>query len=327
MERDTTASRARRHRVDGYRFCGGFRARCSRHYAGHLHCLLVERLRDTRAARALLRGGRHIPALSLPASGRRYDSDLRGPENGTQRKTDGFDAGVAHRDRRNCRARDRSLFRRGSQESERRQCLDFRSRHHPKFKTSKRGSVISSIAYRSPSRPSPDSFTPPYGMESIRNADISPAITPPTSSSSKALNNNFASCVNTPACKPYGESLTRRIASSNSSYGSTTTTGAKTSWQFTFMSGRVSVSTAGSRIEPVRLPPHSNFAPFAVASSIHAAARRAASSLIIGPTSVASSSGSPTLSFLTPAISVSRNFGSTLRCTKIRCTEMQLCPA
>lgn len=33
-----------------------------------------------------------------------------------------------------------------------------------RFMTSNLGSVISSIAYRKPSRPRPESFTPPYGM-------------------------------------------------------------------------------------------------------------------------------------------------------------------
>ncbi len=34
--------------------------------------------------------------------------------------------------------------------------------------TMMRSSVMSSIDHRSPSRPSPESFTPPYGMWSIR---------------------------------------------------------------------------------------------------------------------------------------------------------------
>lgn len=49
--------------------------------------------------------------------------------------------------------------------------------------TRMRGSVISSIAYLSPSRPKPDSFVPPYGIWSARNAETSLMMTPPTSMS------------------------------------------------------------------------------------------------------------------------------------------------
>jgi hypothetical protein len=55
---------------------------------------------------------------------------------------------------------------------------------HRRFMTSNLGSVISSMAYRKPSRPKPESFTPPYGMWSIRKLGTSPAISPPTSNSS-----------------------------------------------------------------------------------------------------------------------------------------------
>ena len=41
-----------------------------------------------------------------------------------------------------------------------------------------RGSVISSIANRRPSRPNPESFDPPYGIWSARNAETSFTITP-----------------------------------------------------------------------------------------------------------------------------------------------------
>jgi hypothetical protein len=61
------------------------------------------------------------------------------------------------------------------------------------------GSVISSIAYRSPSRPYPDSLEPPYGIWSARNADMSFTITPPTSSSRWASMARSMDDVNTPA--------------------------------------------------------------------------------------------------------------------------------
>lgn len=45
-----------------------------------------------------------------------------------------------------------------------------------------RSSVISCMAYRTPSRPTPDSFTPPYGITSTRIVGTSFTITAPTSS-------------------------------------------------------------------------------------------------------------------------------------------------
>lgn len=53
--------------------------------------------------------------------------------------------------------------------------------------TSSRSSVISRIAYRTPSRPTPDRFAPPYGMWSTRNEFTSLTISAPTSSCSNAL--------------------------------------------------------------------------------------------------------------------------------------------
>ena len=52
--------------------------------------------------------------------------------------------------------------------------------------TKLRISDISSIANRMPSRPSPESLTPPYGMLSTRYEGTSPTTTPPTSSLSQA---------------------------------------------------------------------------------------------------------------------------------------------
>ncbi len=50
-----------------------------------------------------------------------------------------------------------------------------------------RGSVISWIADRMPSRPMPDSFTPPYGIGSSRQLGVSPTIRLPTSISRNAV--------------------------------------------------------------------------------------------------------------------------------------------
>ena len=65
-----------------------------------------------------------------------------------------------------------------------------------------RGSVISSIAYRTPSRPKPEAFTPPYGKLSMRSDGASFTITAPTSSASKASSTQPTSRVKTEACRP-----------------------------------------------------------------------------------------------------------------------------
>jgi len=77
-----------------------------------------------------------------------------------------------------------------------------------------RGSVISSIANRRPSRPKPESFDPPYGIWSARNADTSLMMTPPTSIVRCASKARLMSFVNTPACSPKRESFTSLSASS-----------------------------------------------------------------------------------------------------------------
>src|SRR6266436_2387973 len=68
------------------------------------------------------------------------------------------------------------------------------------------------------------------------------------------------------------------------------TTGAKISWQFTFMLGLVPVSTVGSNSEPLRLPPQSRRAPPRTASCTQSAARMASLSRMSGPRSLDESS-------------------------------------
>src|SRR5690606_25877968 len=70
------------------------------------------------------------------------------------------------------------------------------------FTARSRGSVKCSTAYRTPSRPIPESFVPPYGMLSTRKDGASFKITPPTSSSSKAASASPRSRVKTPAWSP-----------------------------------------------------------------------------------------------------------------------------
>lgn len=61
-----------------------------------------------------------------------------------------------------------------------------RARRYGVRNTMSRSSVMSSIAQRNPSRPSPESLTPPYGIGSTRHDGTSPINTAPTSSSSHA---------------------------------------------------------------------------------------------------------------------------------------------
>src|SRR5205814_755188 len=67
--------------------------------------------------------------------------------------------------------------------------------------------------------------------------------------------------------------------------------------------------------------------PAGTASPSQVSPRRAAASLIIGPTSVASSHGSPVRSAATLATTASSSASKRASGTNTRCTAMQLCPA
>ena len=100
--------------------------------------------------------------------------------------------------------------------------------------------------------------------------------------------------MNTPACRPNAESLTAANAAASSATRSTTSTGPKTSSRADLRLRR----HAGQHGRRVRgavalAADHQLARRRPTASSTHASTRRAASSLIIGPTSVASSDGSP----------------------------------
>jgi len=112
-------------------------------------------------------------------------------------------------------------------------------------KASSRGSVMSSIDQRSPSRPSPESFTPPYGIGSVRQVGMSLTMIPPTSSSSWASSVRSRSLVKTPHCNPNWLSLICAIASAKSATGKRLTTGAKTSSPQTLASFGTSTRTVG----------------------------------------------------------------------------------
>src|ERR1035438_488634 len=164
-------------------------------------------------------------------------------------------------------------------------------------------------------------------MRSARQVGTSLARTAPTSRTSKARWMRARSRVKTPACRPYFESFTRRSASSKSSYALRVTTGAKTSCASTFIDGVVFARIVGWRHSPTRVPPRSTVAPPTTASATQASTRAASAGAIMGPTSVFSSSGSPTTSVEAAASSFSRNASRTGRWTSARWTEMQDWPA
>ena len=151
-------------------------------------------------------------------------------------------------------------------------------------------------------------------------------MTPPTCSARPAANAVRRSPVNTPACRPYAESLTAANPASSDGTGASTSTGPNTSSAHTLASGGTPVRTVGASVAPSRTPPVSTLAPAATASPIHDSTRSAAASLIIGPTSVASSDGSPVRSASTAATTRSTMASYRASCTNTRCTAMQLCP-
>src|SRR5947209_20464358 len=118
-------------------------------------------------------------------------------------------------------------------------------------------------------------------------------MTPPTRSAPPAANAVRRSRVKTPAWSPYAESLTAANPASSDGTGATTSTGPNTPSAQTLASAGTSVSTVGSYVVPERRPPVRTFAPAATASPTQASTRAAAAALTSGPTSVASSDGSP----------------------------------
>ena len=108
---------------------------------------------------------------------------------------------------------------------------------------------MSSMAYFSPSRPSPEALTPPYGMWSMRYVGTSLMTTPPTSMFSKAARAFSSELVKTPAWRPYSESLSLRIASPNDFTGAIVTSGANASFEQTKLDG-IGVLDHGRLEEP-----------------------------------------------------------------------------
>ena len=88
-------------------------------------------------------------------------------------------------------------------------------------------------------------------------------------------------------------------------------------------SAGTSARTVGAYEAPSRLPPASSVAPAATASSTQDSTRLAASSLTSGPTSVASSDGSPVTCASTAATICGSSRSYTEASAITRCTEMQ----
>src|SRR5918996_6426274 len=133
-------------------------------------------------------------------------------------------------------------------------------------KASSRGSVMSSMLQRSPSRPSPDSLTPPYGIASVRQVGTSLTMMPPTSSSSCARSAALREPVKTPHCRPKRLSLMACSASAKESTANRFTTGANASSLQIIASRGTSTRTVGVYQRPFGSPPTRARAPVAIAS-------------------------------------------------------------
>ena len=127
-------------------------------------------------------------------------------------------------------------------------------------------------------------------------------------------------------CKPNSEEFASSSAASTSATLCTTTTGPNASSRMRRACGGAFATIAGPRMAPRRSGSSTSLAPLATASLTMASTRSAAALLTIGPTSMAVSSGSPTLSFLAAATNNSRKRSNTGRSTITRCAEMHCWP-
>lgn len=121
--------------------------------------------------------------------------------------------------------------------------------------------------------------------------------------------------VKIPACNPKLLALQVSNTDSKLSYGSTVTKAPKTSFVTTLSSARGPATTVGASVAPSRLPPTVIRAPPPTASVAQPSTRAAARSSTIDPTSVAGSSGSPTVSAATSAVSWSTKASKCSRTT------------
>ncbi len=153
---------------------------------------------------------------------------------------------------------------------------------------------MSSMLQRRPSRPSPESLTPPYGIASVRQVGMSLTMIPPISSSSWASSVWSSDDVKMPHWRPKRLSLISRSASAKESTAKRLTTGAKASSEQIIASRGTSARTVGPNHRPSASPRTSARAPDARASATQPSVRCTAFSSTIGPSSVSGSSGSPT---------------------------------
>mmetsp|Transcript_5215 Transcript_5215/g.15178 ORF Transcript_5215/g.15178 Transcript_5215/m.15178 type:complete len:250 (-) Transcript_5215:960-1709(-) len=137
--------------------------------------------------------------------------------------------------------------------------------------------------------------------------------------------------------RPNSHSLTNRMHSSSSSFGTLTTvmTGPKTSWLKISISGVTPLNTVGSKNCPFRLglgfPPHCNVAPFFTASSTRACTISSWRGIIMLPQSTLPSAphegrGFPCRRALTFGTTASKNLSKIDSYTRTRSTPTQFCP-
>ncbi len=169
--------------------------------------------------------------------------------------------------------------------------------------TSIRGSVISSIADRIPSRPSPESFTPPYGIGSSRHAGVSPTISAPTSSSRYAVRIRPASRVSKSRLQPEPRVVHLRERLLKIHIGLHDHHGPKGLFVANLHPRLGPGQNRGRNHRARSFSARNQRAPPSTASLIQLSMRSASPGLISGPTSVASLAGSPETIF--PAISTS----------------------
>ena len=160
--------------------------------------------------------------------------------------------------------------------------------------TSMRGSVISSMAERMPSRPRPESLTPPNGMGSRRQLGVSPDDEP--------THLQFAICGQNAARIAGQQTCLQAIASSDSPRPAPAQSrrraqcrsqGQIVSSSRTFMPAFVPVRMTGVMTEPLPLPACHKLGAALHGLLTQASTRSASLRRTRGPTSVVSSEGSP----------------------------------
>src|SRR3954470_8124258 len=166
------------------------------------------------------------------------------------------------------------------------------------------------------SRPRPDCFMPPNGVEYRTDAfEFTDRLPASTARATRKARPRFS--VQMEPDSPYSVSLASRIASSSSSNGTTATTGRKISSRQAAEAGSTGASTVGGNQNPGpsgALPRNATGA----SSGTYEATVDRWDAEINGPISVAACPGSPTTTPLTAGSSNSMNRSYPLRSTRIR---------